>query len=88
MKTFKGTESKWLYCPPTNRFDPCTVAENGKIIGFSTKNSDEDMANEKLRANAPKLLEALQELVKLDILINGDNSHILNNAYTAINEAL
>jgi len=60
---FKGTKDKWNYTPPTDRFDSCTISEKGKLIGYAAKNSSEDVANEKLRASAPALLEALINMV-------------------------
>lgn len=54
-----GTNEKWRYERPTSRFDACTVSESGKIIGYCAKNSEQDRANEKLRASALDLLNAL-----------------------------
>ena len=56
---FKGTSETWFYKKPTEKFDACTVSESGKLIGYCAKNSSEDRANEKLRAAALVLLNAL-----------------------------
>lgn len=56
---FRGTNEKWRYVKPTSKFDACTISESGKVIGYCAKNSQEDRANEKLRASALDLLNAL-----------------------------
>jgi len=56
---FRGTNEKWRYEKPTSKFDACTISERVKIIGYCAKNSQEDRANEKLRASALDLLNAL-----------------------------
>jgi ribosomal protein S9 len=74
---FKGNKDNWIYHKPTEKFDACTITENGKIIGYSVSNSSEANANEQLRAAAPELLEVVQTFVELkDLYIPIDDGGI------------
>jgi len=59
---FKGTKGQWIFKTSTDKFDSYTVCK-GKIIGYAGNNKPVDVANEKLRAAAPELLEALKVFI-------------------------
>ena len=61
---FKGTKGKWRYVKPTEKFDACTISENGKVVGYTVKNSIEDRANELLRSKAPEMLDMLNKVLE------------------------
>lgn len=64
MKQFEGTNENWNFKNPTSKFDACTISESGKIIGYTSKNSKEDIANEKLRAAALDMFKSLKAIVE------------------------
>lgn len=93
---FKGTNEKWRYEKPTSQFDACTISERGKVIGYCAKNTQEDRANEKLRASALDLLNALTAITdNIDNwLESGEpadketSKRLYDNAKEAISKAL
>ena len=93
---FRGTNEKWRYEKPTSKFDACTISESGKVIGYCSKNSQEDRANEKLRASALDLLNALTAITdNIDNwLESGEpadketSKRLYDNAKEAISKAL
>jgi len=86
-KEFKGTKSEWKIQEPYNTF---VYGSEGKLICQIKYDpfSEESLANARLIAAAPELLEALQLVfVHAKVIINENHSDY-KKAVKAINKAL
>lgn len=96
MKNFKGTDEKWIYVKSTLKHDSHTISESGKVIGFCNSDSEDDNANEKLRASALELLKVLvalteniEEWMETGIPADKETSfNLYHNARKAIDDAI
>jgi len=88
---FLGTKGKWFLKPADSKFESYTVAESGKIIGYSTQNTLEAKANELLRSKAPELLELLIEagiqLFEIEKELGPEDTNLLSRIEALIKQS-
>ena len=86
MTEFKRTKGEWSVSQELG-FELDVIHENGDIcwLGLSEEPLQKKLANAKLIAAAPCLLEAL---IELKIMAEGNNQYAFELAEEAINKAL